>query len=372
MIAMRVCFVSPEFFHWGVYGGFGYLTWMLSRKLAERGIDASVVTQLRPGQGAVEEVDGVTVYGYPSHSSGLGSLFARRESMKYYRMAEADIYHSQAISYNSYIAQVACPEKKHALTFQDPYDRAEWRRIAQVEPKYGTLSHRLRVEAEIRFLSNTCNRMDALYSQAHFLVKKAVDLYGLSFKPSFLPNPVPIPGEPVDKSETPTVCFLARWDPQKRVELFFQLAKSHPEIDFIAMGKSHDPEKDRALRRTYSKVPNLTLTGFVSETEKQGILGRSWALVNTSIREALPVSFLEALACNTPVISGENPDELVSQYGYHVQGDDYESGLRWLLESDSWRGKGKMGRRHVERVYDADKVADLHIREYEKIIEASH
>ncbi len=371
MTSLRVCFVFPEVFHWGVHGGFGYLTWILGKKLAERDVDVSVVTQRRQGQKEVEEMDGFTVYGYPPHSPGLTFVSARRESMKYYRRAEADIYHSQAISYNSYVAQVACPEKKHVLTFQDPYDRDEWRRIAQVEPKYGSLRHRLRIEAEIRVLAKTCKKMDVLYSQAHFLVKKSIDLYGLSVQPSFLPNPVLVLETLTEKSDTPVVCFLARWDPQKRVELFFQLAKENPDIEFIAMGKSHSKEQDKGLRKTYSGIPNLKLTGFVSESEKQEILGRSWVLINTSIREALPVSFLEALANETPVISGENPDDLVSKYGYHVQGDDYQSGLNRLLDSDDWRQRGQDGRRHVQSVYDADKVADLHIKEYERIIEAS-
>lgn len=366
---MKICLVSPEVFHWGVHGGFGYLTWMLGKKLAEKGIDVSVVTMRRGGQGEMEWLDGVKVYGYPTHPAGLGSIWARRESVKYFRRADADIYHSQAISYSSYVAHVAAPEKKHILTFQDPYDLEEWRRIAIVEPKYETLMHKLRVEAEIRFLAKTCKRMDALYSQAFFLIPKAVKLYDLETEPRFLPNPVPVPAEKVEKAEKPTVCFLARWDPQKRVELFFQLAEKHPEIDFIAMGKSHSKEKDAELRQVYKHLPNLKMTGFVSEKDKQLILGRSWALLNTSIREALPISFLEAFASQTPVISGENPDNLVSNFGYHVQSDDYESGLEWLIDSDEWRGKGEMGRRHVERIYEADRVVELHIREYEKILE---
>ena len=368
---MKVCFVSPEVFHWGIHGGFGYLTWMLGKKLAERGIDVSVVTQRRPGQGEEEWLDGFKVYGYPSHNAGLGSLWARRESIKYYRKADADIYHSQAISYNTYVAHVACPEKKHVLTFQDPYDRDEWKRIAKVEPKYNTIGHQLRVEAEIRFLADTCRRMDALYSQAYFLIPKAVKLYGLKDELSFLPNPVPVPKNSIEKSEEPTVCFLARWDPQKRVEIFLKLAESHPEINFIAMGKSHDPIKDRELRETYSPLPNLKLTGFIPAPEKQMILAKSWALLNTSKREAQPISFLEALASKTPIISGETPDDLVSKYGYHVQDDDFDSGLDWLLNSEEWRRKGTQGRRHVERVYEVDRVIDLHIAEYEKI-EASN
>jgi glycosyltransferase involved in cell wall biosynthesis len=230
------------------------------------------------------------------------------------------------------------------------------------------MSHILRVEVEIRFLAKTCSKMDTMYSQARFLVPKVKDLYRLVEDPEFLPNPVPVPETVHDKAENPTVCFLARWDPQKRVELFFKLAKEHPEIEFIAMGKSHNTEKDRKLRARYGGLPNLTLTGFVSEEEKGRILSKSWALVNTSIREALPVSFLEALAHKTPIISGEDPDHLTSNYGFHVKEEDYGGGLEWLLESEEWRKKGENGRKHVSEVYEMDHVVDLHIEKYEKVM----
>ncbi len=114
------------------------------------------------------------------------------------------------------------------------------------------------------------------------------------------------------KADTPTVCFLARWDPQKRVEVFFELAEMFPEVEFIAMGRSHDIEADARLRKWCEGIPNLSCPGFVSEEEKSRILEKSWALVNTSVREALPISFLEALAHETPILSGEDPDGLTS------------------------------------------------------------
>lgn len=368
---MRVCFVSPEMFHWGVHGGFGYITWTLGRELVKRGHEACVVTPRRKGQESVEDVDGVKVYGFDPCSDlpyPVNAIQSRRDSLKYYRLADADIYHSQAISYNTYAAHLATPDKKHILTFQDPYDQREWRRIAKVEPRYGTMSHILRVEAEIRFLARTCNKMDTMYTQAHFLVPKVRDLYRLENDPEFLPNPVPVPDEVGEKAEKPTVCFLARWDPQKRVELFFRLAKEHPGIDFIAMGKSHDAEKDSELRARYGKLPNLTLTGFVSEEEKGRILSKSWALMNTSVREALPVSFLEALAHKTPIISGEDPDKLTSTYGFHVEDEDYSMGLDWLVESEDWKNRGEKGRNHVSEVYEMEHVVDLHTERYETLM----
>jgi len=365
---LRVCYVSPEYFGLGVHGGFGYVTKTLSEELADRGFDVYVVTPRRNGQAPVERVNGVKVLSYEP-STGLpwpaGTLASRRGYIDLVREVDADIYHSEAVSLNTYVAQRAAPEKRHLITFQDPYDAREWARIAEVEPRYRGLTHSARVRLEKRVLSSACRRADALYTQAWFLAEKARAYYGFEETPRLLPNPVPVPEKPTGKSPRPTVCFLARWDPQKRVELFLELAQEHPDVRFIAMGRSHDDAKDRELRERYRGVPNLQLTGFVTEEEKSRILGASWALVNTSIREALPVSFLEALAHGTPIISGENPDDLTSEYGYVVEDGDYSSALDRLLADDERQDKGRRGRRHVMEVHEAGRVVDLHVEIYE-------
>ena len=371
---MRICFVSPEVFSWGYHGGFGFLTRTLGKELVRRGHEVSVVTVRRGSQGEVEELDGMKILGFPSHSRGnpraISALLSRRDSLELYRKADAEIYHSEEVSYNTVAAQLAMPSRSHVITFQDPYDRREWERISKVEPKYKlTSTLKVRLALENKILSKACERADVLYSQAHFLKRRSSKLFGLKRLPGFLPNPVEVPTRAMRKSGTPTVCFLTRWDPQKRAEIFFELARKFPEIDFIAMGRSHDPLKDAKLRKENSETLNLKLVGFVSEEEKSRILEKSWALVNTSVREALPISFLEALAHETPIISGENPDGLTARYSYHVKEEDYIGALLTLLRDDSWRDKGRRGRRHVERVHDLDRVVDMHIEAYRALLE---
>jgi len=370
MMGLRVCFVSPEYFGLGVHGGFGYVTKTLSEGLADRGFDVCVVTPRRNGQEAVETVNGVKVLSYKPYT-GLpgpaGTLASRRSYVDLIREVDADVYHSQAVSLNTYVAQRAAPDKRHLITFQDPYDEREWARIAEVEPRYRGLMHDARVRLEKRVLSSACRHADALYTQAWFLAEKARRYFGFKELPGLLPNPVPIPETPRGKNPRPTACFLARWDPQKRVELFFKLALEHPEVNFIAMGRSHDEARDRDLRDRYGGVPNLQLTGFVSEEEKSRILGESWVLVNTSVREALPVSFLEALAHGTPIISGENPDGLTEDYGYLAEDGDYSAALDRLLADEERVERGYRGRRYVEEIHEARKAVDRHVNIYESL-----
>jgi len=369
---LRLCFVSPEAFAWGVHGGFGYVTRTLARELARRGVEVSVVTPRRVGQREVEELDGFTVYGYPPHAGEphiVRALHSRLNSLPYYRRADADVYHSEEASYNTVAAQRATPDSAHIITFQDPYDAAEWRRIALVEPRYRmTPAFEARLRVERRILACACRRADALYTQARFLSERASRLYGVGEELPLLPNPVYVPRRRMHKAPTPTLCFLARWDPQKRVELFLGLAGRFPGVTFIAMGQGHDAAKDAETRETYRGYPNLRLTGFVTEEEKSRILEQSWALVNTSIREALPVSFLEALAHEAPIISGEDPDGLTSAYGFHVEGDDYASGIRWLLASDEWVERGRRGRAYIEGTYEVGRVVGMHMDAYRRVL----
>jgi glycosyltransferase involved in cell wall biosynthesis len=370
---MKICFVSPEVFAWGTHGGFGFLTRTLGRELAKRGHKVSVVTARRDGQREVEELDGVTVHGFPLQANwprAASSVLSKLGSLDYYRRVDADIYHSEEVSYNTVVAQEAVPHGLHVITFQDPYDAHEWQRISTVDPRYRlTPTFKARLVAENRILSRACHKADALYAQARFLIDRAVRLFRLPAAPDFLPNPVEVPRRTMRKADEPTVCFLARWDPQKRVELFFQLARRFPEVRFIAMGRSHDRDVDSRLRREYGSIRNLEMTGFVAEEEKSRILEWSWALVNTSVREALPVSFLEALAHETPILSGEDPDGLTSGYGRHVTDGDYAGGLRKLIGDEGWREKGRRGQRLMEDVYEVNRVVDRHIEVYKTVLE---
>ena len=90
--------------------------------------------------------------------------------------------------------------------------------------------------------------------------------------------------------------------------------------------------------------------------------------MNTSVREALPVSFLEALVHETPIISGLDPDGLVRRFGYPTKGIDYSGGLKRMLDDEGRRGKGIRGKRFVAEVHELEKVVDAHIEIYEELL----
>lgn len=199
------------------------------------------------------------------------------------------------------------------------------------------------------------------------LAAKMFDTYGVAPpRVSFLPNIIDLnPGE-VTKSVRPSVVFLGRLDPVKRPWLFAELAGRFPRVDFLFMGRRHF--EGEGAWRPAGLPPNVRLLGHVDGAEKLRTLSSAWALVNTSIHEGLAVSFLEALACETPVISCQNPEEIVSRFGIYVgrwDGDGlaalpgFGAALSRLLEDAETRVRlGREGRSWVAEMHSPARFLD--------------
>lgn len=175
----------------------------------------------------------------------------------------------------------------------------------------------------------------------------------------FLPNVIDLnPGEVV-KSPRPSVVFLGRLDPIKRPWLFAELARHFPGVDFIFLGKPHFHGEGRW--NPEGLPDNLKWPGHLDGDRKLRVLSDAWVLVNTSIHESLATSFLEALACETPLLASVDGGGVVPQHGIFVglsDGDGRDSipgfvaGLSRLLEDGELRTRlGKEGRRWVAETH---------------------
>ena len=208
---------------------------------------------------------------------------------------------------------------------------------------------------------------------ARSLVPLAKELYGLPEIDSlFLPTPVDVPTVSTEGiSSRPSVCFLGRLDPIKRPWIFFELAKRFPQVEFLVAGVTHYPDLMNPIIGRYTDVPNLKFLGLVTGAEKAALLNRVWAVVNTSVHEALPVSFLEAFAYGKPVISCQNPDQLVERFGVYTgelpgEGLDertlgaFARALEDLLSDDGQRiAKGRAGRQFIAEHYSFERFEQI-------------
>ena len=188
--------------------------------------------------------------------------------------------------------------------------------------------------------------------------------------PGFLPTPVDIPPAVV-KASRPTVCFVGQWEGRKRPERFFALAREFPDVHFIAVGGAQDRVRDQQLRRDFARLGNLEMTGFIDQFQTDAlsrVFERSWILVNTSPREGLPNTFLEACAHRCAILSHVDPDGFASRFGFVASEDGLKAGLEWLLTDARWRERGEQGQAFVKSLFATPLAVDAHVAAYRALL----
>lgn len=96
--------------------------------------------------------------------------------------------------------------------------------------------------------------------------------------------------------------------------------------------------------------------------EKEKYLKDAKILVNTSIHEALPVSFLEALSYGTLLVSNRNPENLTSKFGIwtgDIYGDGFDKinlyidAIRTLITDNKKREKlGEYAIKYIKNIHN--------------------
>ncbi|MEM2628217.1 MAG: glycosyltransferase family 4 protein [Ignisphaera sp.] len=359
---MKICFITSEIFVGKRRGGFGKLVRVVGRELVKRGYNVSVICWREPDTEFLTEIDGMELLSYPydfTSTSSLKHMIDYAKVIPLIRKADADVYISIDCMVETYLAQNVMPDRKHVIWVQDPFDWSDYKLLGSIDPNYRI--SRLKFWATTKLYERAYKRADLIMTQAKYYVPKIAKLYHVNpRRVTYMPNPVErIPEESsLVKSNVPTVCFLGRMDPQKRYWLFFNLAKEFPEVEFVAIGRPsllYEKLYERVVKR-YERLENLKITGFVNEEEKSKILAKSWILCLPSIREGLPISFLEALAHKTALLSSVNPDGLTEKFGYWVKSGDFMNGLNYMIKSGRWKIAGEEGYRYVKENHELSSI----------------
>lgn len=359
---MRICIISNEIFAFGKFGGFGRATRIIARELYKLGHDVYVVIPRRGDQKKYEILDGIKVLGYE-----INNPFKAKELLL---EADAQIYHSEEPSFITFLAQQYLPDRHHVITFRDTRTFKDWViEFDQPSKSKVQVIKNILFEDSI-FTHISVKRADVLAAAAQFITEKAQRKYKLAKLPILLPTPVQIPIK-IEKSVNPTVVFVSRLDRRKRPEKFYDLALHFPEVTFCVIGRGQDKKYISDLNDKYKNVPNLKLYDFIdqfNDSRFSDLLSKAWILVNTSLREGLPNSFLEAAANQCAILSTVDPDGFATRFGYRVDDDDYINGLKYLLNNSSWREKGKNAFEFIKKDYSLEQAINKHICIYEELL----
>jgi len=370
MAIKNLTFVCSEYFGWGSsYGGFGSLTRILAENLVKHRIEVHVLTPKRKDSSSVEdygEINGVKIHSFNSRIKWrLG--FKMKEPPE---LPESQIFHSQAIDFWGHFFREQTLDAVHLVTAQDPRPLNELKECYfPFYPSMRTLKWRLKFEAKKRICKDFCRNVDMIYVQAKYISNKVRKMFGLDYLPKFLPNPVAIPKGKIIKNDYPTVLFLGRWDPIKRPDIMLQVAEKLPDVHFICCGVANEQFKDyfAPLLKKAKQLKNVHYMGYVQKNVKDEVLRKSWILLNTSTRECLPISFLEAGAYNLAIVSPNNPDDFASNFGYKIQNREniieYVNAVKALL-ANGWRERGNRARKYVQENHELKHVINQHLQIY--------
>ena len=316
---IKVGLIVDEFFGGAgtAYGGYGFLARnYVAKYLPNDDIQVDVLLGVQRGRfshpfAKKTVVDGINVYRLPS------SFWAR----KWFRKQNYDVYLSVEMT-TDLLKFERNPAKRVIHWIQDPTTGRDWVEVSTVnmfiEGSYWDsdiydLVHRLYRQGRVRFIS-----------QGYCLNEKAKELYRLRHDVpiEFVPNPVDIDHQ-FDLNAHPKknmIVFLGRLESVKRGWLFCEIAKRMPEHEFYILGQTfrHQDENEKIFRPYKTGVPNLHFQGLVEGEEKKQFLKDAKILVNTSIREGIPISYLEALSFGTLIVSGFNAEGLPEKFGAYV------------------------------------------------------
>ncbi|MFV5453756.1 glycosyltransferase family 4 protein [Acinetobacter towneri] len=344
---LKVGLIIDEFFGGAgtAFGGYGFLAReYISKYIPNKDIQVDVLLGKGSKKLCVEEynIDNIRAFRLPRRK-----WFARR----WLKKQNYDVYLSIELTDNYILLNEPNKNKKLILWIQDPRPKYEWDEIETVKlfPEYNyynqeiyDLVHNWYKNGRVKFIS-----------QGYFLNQKAIDLYNLEQNVSiqYLPNPINV-DESFDVKKFPKknmIIFLGRIESVKRGWLFCEIAKKMPNYEFYILGKTHREEgRNSQIMSDYNAIPNLHFAGHVEGEEKEKYLKEAKILVNTSIHEALPISFLEALSYGTLLVSNRNPEDLTSKFGVHVgdvlgdgfdKVDLYVNAINYLLMDNGKREK---------------------------------
>jgi glycosyltransferase involved in cell wall biosynthesis len=333
----RIGFVVEEFFHKDLrgFGGFGMTVKNLTSYFNSRGgvVKAGVLlSSILPRQKlSVKQYHNTDVILREGSSERFVVNF-----MKYFWVAHK-CHFDLLISidwYSSYIyPALSLPNIPLVIWLHDPRAREEWERIATVPLEMKVIGKAYESGDLKKILDTKLNAVRKIIDQSRrfnrklffamttpCLIERAKRSYDMAGIDAFvLPIAIEIPEiSGPHYSEKPSFLFLGRLEPCKRPWVFCELAKRFPDVDFWVAGISHFPDVVNPVLEPYKSLPNLKFLGLVEGEEKHKLLNSAWAIINTSVHEAQPVSFLEAFSYYKPVISCQDPDNIVSRYGWYV------------------------------------------------------
>jgi len=338
---VRICMVAHFAFgaltggRAGHIGGVERQTTLMARWLAARGHVVSLVTW-DEGQVDGATIDGVRVLKLCRQSAGIPGLrffHPRWTSLNAaLTRADAEVYYHNCGEYVT--GQVALWARQHRRRFV--YSVAS-------DPECDPRLPQMKAWRERALFRYGLGHADRIIVQTETQKRMLADDRQLDSQ--VLPMPVLTPPGPFNPPSPPPsggarVLWVGRISPEKRPELFLELARSCPELQFDLVGPDDNGPCAARVLAGARALENLTVHGAIAREKVYDFYRAAACLCSTSLFEGFPNTFLEAWSQGVPVVSTFDPDGLITKRELGAAAADVPGlarALRELLSSrDRW------------------------------------
>lgn len=150
-------------------------------------------------------------------------------------------------------------------------------------------------------------RVDKIICQTpaqQLLIKKNYPMLSHEIIPNFWPRLKKAPSEKPKQYIT----FVANFRTFKRPEWVLEIAKNNPQLKFKMIGQNyHDKGLAESIENFAASIPNVELTGPLPLAEVENILDETLILINSSLAEGFPNTYLQAFRRGIPVLTTFDP-----------------------------------------------------------------
>jgi glycosyltransferase involved in cell wall biosynthesis len=301
----HVCFVAP--YTWPVFsrdprnefiGGAEVQQSILARALAGAGYRVSMIC-LDYGQPQGVVLDGVTVHKTHRPDAGLPVLRFLHPRVtaiwRAMRAVNADVYYQRCSAMLTAVVADFCRShgKRSIFSSASDLDFAPGRQPIRYLRDRWLYEHGLR-------------RVDRIVVQNAAQQQSCRAHYGR--ESTQIPSCYELP---VNASPGKGDCVLwvasIRERDYKRPELFLELARRLPQRRFVMIGGAGGEARSNPcferMRDAAAAIPNVEFTGFLPLARVEPYFDRARVLVNTSLHEGMPNTFLQAWARGVPTVA---------------------------------------------------------------------
>jgi glycosyltransferase involved in cell wall biosynthesis len=364
----HVCFVAPS--TWPIFsgdrdipvvGGAEVQQSIIAPELAKRGFKVTMVT-LDYGQDDSTDVKGVTVRKLYRPDAGfpvVRFVYPRITTLwRVLKEVDADIYYQRTSASLTGLMAMFCQRhgKKSIYSGASDVDFIRGKQEIDLARDRWLFEYGLK-------------NVDRVFVQNESQLGNAHAHYGR--EGALIPNCYAAPADATPADPNGYVLWVASVKPQKRPELFLEMARRMPQHKFVMIGgpdaSGRGQEYADGIRREAESLPNVEYRGFMPYVEADRQFSGARVLVNTSLYEGFPNTFLQAWARGVPSVAFVDTGSRqggAPAYDVATDVDDAAARVARLMGDDAhWRAASGRVFEHFTEKHSPEAVLQLYERE---------